>query len=199
MPDKDKEACVAILHSLLAFLDSQSFATVWYWLLLFGLWSTTGRSVLGVPADIIVRAHHAIRGNDTESPMLSHLLDWLSLALPRWRLGQIEGAVFLGVATFGLSTLGLLGFFYDLEMAQALTLLLLPFLLLFWMRILLARRLAPLMQQAEAGEVPIGDAARQILRRLIWHRRLVSLLSIVSVAITALCGAIWIIRHPFGL
>lgn len=190
---------MAILHSLLAFLDSRSFGTVWYWLLLLGLWSATGRSILGVPAEVVARARAAMRSDTPESPAVLNLLDWLSLALPRWRLGRTEGAVFLGIAAFCLSSLALLGFLYGLEMAQALTLMLSPFLLLFWLRILLARRLMPLMARAEAGELPMTELAQQTVRRMIWHRRFVSLLSVVSVAITALWGAIWVVMHPFGI
>ena len=197
--DKDKEARVAILHSLLGFLDSRSFSTVWYWLLLLGLWSMTGRSVLGVPTEVVFRARATLRGGDVDSPLILNLLDWLSLVLPRWRLGRTEGTVFLGLAAFGLSSLGLLGFLYGLEMAQALTLMFAPFLLLFWMRILLARRLRPLMAQAEAEALPLAEVAAQAVGRMIWHRFLVTLLSVVSVAFTALWGAYWIVTHPFGI
>ena len=33
--------------SLIGFLDSRSFGTVWYWLVVIGTWSLTGRSVIG--------------------------------------------------------------------------------------------------------------------------------------------------------
>lgn len=190
---------MAILNSLLALLDSRSFSTVWYWILLFGLWSVAGRRVIGVPVEILSRARGALRSGRAESPEVMSLLDWLSLTLPRLQLGRTEGAVFLAISGFGLSSLAILGFFYLLEAAQALTLLLLPFFLLFWMRIYLVRRLTPLMEQAETGAIPVSHLARQAVQQMTWHRRFISLLSIVSMTATAFWGTIWMIRHPFGI
>ena len=93
-----------MIQAILSILDSRSFGSIWFWLLLVLVWGHAGRRVLGVPVDIA----QAARGGDEPAALL--LLDWLSLTLPRWRLGPKEGAVLLGLGAFGLSALAVLGF-----------------------------------------------------------------------------------------
>ena len=185
-------------NSLIGFLDSRSFGTVWYWLVVIGTWSLTGRHVIGVPSEILLRARTAIQAGEGESPVVLHLLDWLSLVLPRWRLGAREGAVFLAATAFALSSLAIMGIGYALELALAGFLLLFPFAILFWMRVALARRLMPLLDAAEQGARPIPEAAAEAVRRMVIHRRLVTALSMAAVAVTALWGALWSVVHPYG-
>ncbi|RNF34208.1 hypothetical protein [Paracoccus methylarcula] len=186
------------IDGIISFLDSRSFGTIWYWLVVIGMWSVSGRNIIGVPVEIVIRARRAMSRDEMDGSALVSLLDWLSLTLPRWQLGRREGAIFLGVTVFLVTSLAGLGFGHDLEMAQALTLLLLPFLILFWMRVRLAYRLTPLLQNEEADQ-QLETIAREAIRRMIWHRRLVTLLSILAVAITALWGVLWSLMHPNGM
>lgn len=187
------------IDGVISFLDSRSFGTIWFWLALIGMWSAAGRSVLGVPSEVLARARRAQIDGEPEAPAVITLLDWLSLTLPRWRLGPKEGAVFLAVSSFLLSSLAILGFGYGLEMAQALTLLLLPFMALFWMRVRLARRLASLLSSGQDGTRPIAGIAAEAVRRMQTHRWLVTALSIVAVAATALWGTLWALMNPNGM
>lgn len=184
--------------SLIGFLDSRSFGTVWYWLVVIGTWSLTGRSVIGVPTEILSRARAALAEGQGNAPVVLHLLDWLSLVLPRWRLERREGAVFLAATGFALTSLAIMGIRYDLELALASFLLLFPFAILSWMRVALARRLMPVLEAAEQGAQPIPDAAAEAVRRMVIHRRLVTVLSMAAVAVTALWGALWSVIHPYG-
>lgn len=184
--------------SLIGLLDSRSFTTIWYWLALIGMWSATGRTVLGVPSEVLARARSAQGADEGQGAAIITLLDWLSLVLPRWRLGPREGAVFLGVTSFLMTSLVVLGFVFWLEMAQALVLLLAPFWALFWLRVRLARRLFPLIGAAQDGSITVAEAGLQVARAMTWHRRWVTLLSMVSVAVTALWGALWSVIHPAG-
>ena len=184
--------------SLVGFLDSRSFGTVWYWLMVIGLWSFTGRAIIGVPVEVLGRARTALADGKADAPVVLHLLDWLSLVLPRWQLGGREGAVLLAVTGFGLTSLAIMGIGYGLELALAAFLLLLPLAILFWMRVLLARRLMPLLAAAEQGTRPVPEAAAEAVRRMVIHRRLVTLLSMLAVAITAIWGALWSVIHPYG-
>ncbi|QEU09811.1 hypothetical protein [Paracoccus yeei] len=181
-----------MIQAILSILDSRSFGSIWFWLLLVLVWGHAGRRVLGVPVDIA----QAARGGDEPAALL--LLDWLSLTLPRWRMGPKEGAVLLGLGAFGLSALAVLGFGYGLEMAQALVLLALPLALLLALEVQLARRLSAIVAAAEAGSLPVdraGRAASSLMRR---HRRMVTLASVLAVAATAWRGALWLVAHPFG-
>lgn len=184
---------------MIAFLDNRSFGSIWFWLVLVGMWSAVGRNVIGIPSEVLARARQAQKAGQPESQPVLMLLDWLSLTLPRWQVAPREGAAFLGICAFILTSLAMLGFGYDLEMAQALVLLLLPFLILFLMRLRLARRLIPLLQDGQSGLQPIGQVGDQAVRLLVWHRRFVTLLSIVAVAATALWGTIYALMHPNGL
>ena len=183
---------------MISFLDSRSFGTIWFWIVLVSLWTASTRTVLGVPAEVLIRARQARRAQRPEGDEVIALLDWLSLTLPRWRLPRTEGAAFLGLSLFVLTCLAILGFGYWMEMAQAVILLLVPLWLMFWLRVWLAQRLFALLDQAQSGARPVGDAAGEVISRMVIHRRLVSFLSFVSVVATALWGSLWMLMHPFG-
>lgn len=181
------------LDGLLRLLDTRSFPSLWFWITLALAWSVVNRGVLGVPGDVITRARADAEGHGMT------LLDWMSLTLPRRRMGQGEAAFALGTSAFGLTCLGLLGFAYGLEMAQALSLLLVPLALLGLTRVLLARRMAALLDEARAGAVPPEEAARTAAAALMRHRWIGTGLSILSVAGAAAWGTLWNIIHPNGL
>lgn len=184
--------------SLIGFLDSRSFGTIWYWLVVIGTWSLTGRAVIGIPVEIVSRARAAMDSGQGDSPVVLHLLDWLSLVLPQWQVGRREGAAMLAFGAFVLTSLAIMGFGYGLELALASFLLLLPWAILVWLRLGLARRLVPLLAQAEQGARPVAEVGAAVLRRMVIHRRLVTILSMISVATTALLGALWSVIHPYG-
>lgn len=192
---------VTSLDGLLRLLDTRSFASLWFWLALAVIWSLATRSVIGVPGEVVSAARRA-SGTDTpatETPEGLLLLDWLSLTLPRWRIGRTEGAVLAGLATFLLVSLGVLGFGYGLEMAQALVLIGAPLTLLTVMRLHLAHRLAPLLAEATQGALPAAEAGARAARMMTRHRLAVSALSILAVAVTAAWGTLWNLMHPNGL
>ena len=185
-----------LTQGFLAILDSRSFSSIWFWLLLVLAWSLAGRRVLGVPIDVIQAARSPQGPGDDPAALL--LLDWLSLTLPRWHLARIEGMLALGLAAFVLTALFVLGFGYGLEMAQALVLLVLPFAVLFAIELRLAQGVSDLVSQAQDDSLAVNDAARQAARRLLGHRRIVTIASILVVALTAYRAALWLVAHPFG-
>lgn len=187
------------IDGVISFLDSRSFGTVWFWVVLVGLWSASGRRVLDVPSEVLLRARRAAGAGRPEADEVIALLDWLSLTLPRWRLGRTEGAVFLGLCLFALTSLAILGFGYGLEMAQALVFLASPFAILFWLRVWLARGLELLLSDAQTGARPVADVAGQVLQRMQRHRWLVSVMALATVAATAFWGTLWMLMHPYGL
>ena len=183
-------------EGILALLDSRSFGSVWFWVMLIFAWTVAGRRIAGVPVDVV----HAVALADQPAAgdrAAVTLLDWLSLTLPRWQVSGASGAVFLGMAAFILTSLALLGFVYDLEMAQALVLLILPFALVFVMELRLAHRLRRVLAEAERG-APVGQAAARATRMMRRHRLGFALMSVLAVALSAFHGALWMLRHPFG-
>lgn len=181
---------MAQFSGFLEFLDSRSFSSLWYWLVLILMWTEAGRRVLGVPGDVV---QHARREPAGEGGLV--LLDWLLLNLPRWRIGQKEGPWLLGLGAFLLTSLAVLGFGFGLEMAQALTFLLVPQGLLLVLRLRLAGQLSPLIAAAQSRQMPTADAVAGALRLIVAHRRWVFVLSIVGVAVTALWGALHVAIH----
>nr|WP_279577978.1 hypothetical protein [Paracoccus versutus] len=183
-------------EGILALLDSRSFGSIWFWVILTLAWTMAGRRILGVPSDVISGAVGAEPG-PRDDPAALVLLDWLSLTLPRWRIDRRKGAILLGLGSFLLTTLAILGFGYGLEMAQALVLLVLPFALLFGLELRLARRLRAVLARAEVGQ-PVNEAGAEAARLMRRHRMVILAMSILVVALTAFYGALWMIVHPFG-
>ena len=188
-----------ILSQILSILDARSFASPWFWLVLVGVWTLAGRGVLGVPNDVLSAAGHALRKPDGGDPAPALLLlDWLSLQLPRWHLGQVTGAIMTAGIAFVLTTLAVLGFRFQYEMAQALTLLAAPFALLLILKLRLARQLDWVLEAAHLGQPP-RTAAIEAMRRINRYRLQHTIISLLSVTITAFWAARWIALHPHGL
>ncbi|TWI31534.1 hypothetical protein [Paracoccus sulfuroxidans] len=184
------------LDGILALLDSRSFGSIWFWILLTAAWTLVGRRVLGVPVDVLQRVPPEPGPEDDLDALV--LLDWLSLSLPRWQIQTTEALLITGAVTFLFSALLILGFGYGLEMAQALCLLGLPFLLLLWLNYRLARRLGTVLEGARTRQISPNTAAIRAAGMMRRHRWLVFGLSVVAVAATAFLGALWAVRHPFG-
>ena len=174
------------IEGLVSVLDTRSFGSVWYWLVLAGLWSWLGRGALGVPTDLVRRVHRRTRETEAAEDagairaeaML--LLDWLSLVIPRWRVDPRDGVILTAVAAFLLSALAGLGFLYDRQFAQALTLLVAPMALL----------------AGRTGAVPAAAEAAAVMVR---HLRGTMALSMAAVALAAIWGTRWLALHPNGL
>lgn len=201
------------MQGLLDVLDTRSFSSMWYWLILASLWTWLGRGALGIPAEVVAAVRRRARtaanaraGADEESaaaPPAAHgpapasllLLDWLSLTTPRWQVPPRDGAILLGVACFVLTLLAGLGFLYGMETAQALALLMGPLLVLAVLRVRLAARLAGDLAAAEAGRLSPDAAAETAATRIARHMRHAMALSVIAVAGTALWGTLWLAVH----
>lgn len=153
-------------------IDLRSFSSLWYWIGLAVMWSSASHWVLGVPNDIIQRARR--NGGQAEAD----LADLLRINVGRllW-IAQVSGAWILAFAFFVLTFLGLLGFYYRLEFAQAVFLLVAPMVVVGSMSLRTARRIA-----AEGITVP------GIYRRLVVHRVAVQAVGVVAIFITSMWG-----------
>lgn len=156
-------------------IDARSFSSMWYWIALAAFWSMLSHYIVGVPFDLVQRAQ---RRDDPET--------WGDLN----RLSQIQarryvsfsaraGLLATAVGGFLITALFLLGFFYWIELCQALFFLIFPFCLLT----LLSQRTAQeiLDKRPEGPELVAG------LKR---HRLCTQLVGIVSIFFTAFWG-IW--------
>ncbi|WP_227268046.1 component of SufBCD complex [Roseobacter weihaiensis] len=161
-----------LYNSIFELIDMRSFSNLWFWIALAVMWSTASHWVLGVPYDMVLRARR--NGGQAQQD----LEDLVRINTNRLLfIARVSGLWILGLACFVLTGLAVLGFFYSLEIAQAL------FLLGFPMSIVGALSLstARLIEQEEAG----GELLR---KRLARHRLYVQITGVISIFLTALWG-----------
>ncbi len=150
----------------------RSFSNLWYWIALAVVWSSASYWVLGVPFDMVGKARKL--GGQAEAD----LEDMVRINVARMLyIGRVSGLVLFGFVCFLLTTLAVLAFWYDVEFAQAV------FLILFPMSIvgLLSLNTAKLI---EAGQ-PTGEDLR---RRLMRHRFWTQVIGMISIFVTAMYG-----------
>lgn len=153
-------------------IDMRSFSNLWFWIALAVMWSTASHWVLGVPFDMV--AHARRYGGQAQYDLEEMVRINVSRLL---YIGQVAGLWILGFACFLLSGLVVLGFWYQVEFAQALFLLAFPMSIVALMSLGTAR----LIVDAQLA----GDALR---RRLARHRFWIQVLGILSIFVTAMWG-----------
>ncbi len=157
---------------LFGLIDMRSFSSLWYWIALAVIWSSASHWVLGVPYDMIYRA------KSQRGQALDDLETLVRINVSRMlHTSRSHGAALIGVACFTVTVLGLLGFVYDVEFAQAVLFLMVPLLVLGYLSLRASVRI-------EAGEGQ-GDA---LFRRLFRHRLAAQVLGMVSIFVTSLYG-----------
>ena len=153
-------------------IDMRSFSNLWYWIALGVIWSSASHWVLGVPYDMVYRARRE------QGQAMEDLEVLVRINVSRMlHASRNHGAVLIGVACFLITVLALLGFYYDVEFAQAVLFLFVPLLVLGYLSLRSAVKI-------EAGEGQ-GDA---LFRRLFRHRLSVQVLGMISIFLTSLYG-----------
>ena len=115
----------------------RSFSNLWFWIVLAVLWSSTSYWVLGVPFEMIQQARR--EGGKVQQDVE----DLVRINTSRL-LMMVERSGVIGVAllSFWGTGLALLAFYYDVEFAQALFLLLAPLTVVVWQSVRASRRIA---------------------------------------------------------
>ncbi|QPM89627.1 component of SufBCD complex [Pseudooceanicola algae] len=158
--------------SILELLDLRSFSNLWFWMVLGGLWIVVSHWVLGVPYGLVLTAQRD--GGEAEDD----LRDLLGLRVKALlRMGETAGVLSVGMISFFLTMLALLGFVYWVEFAQAVFLLLLPLVPVLLLSLRTARKLA--------HEQPEAETIYLRLRRL---RTAVQAIGLIAVLITTTWG-----------
>lgn len=161
-----------VLDTALEVIDLRSFSNLWYWIALAALWSSVSHWVLGVPHDMIQRARR--EGGQAQADVE----DLVRININRLLYMVDSGALILvAIAAFWLSTLLVLGFWYDVEFAQAVVLLFAPMMLVVWVSVRASRRIV--------AEAATGEA---LFRRLTIHRRVVQVIGMLAITVTAFYG-----------
>jgi hypothetical protein len=161
-----------LIDTVFEIIDMRSFSNLWFWIVLAVMWSSTSYWVLGVPYDMIQQARR--EGGEVQRD----LEDLVRINTSRL-LMMVDRSGVIGVALlcFWGTGVALLGFYYDVEFAQALFLLLAPLTLVVWQSVRASRRIA-------AG----GMEAEALHRALIRHRRVTQVIGMLSISVTALYG-----------
>ncbi len=153
-------------------IDMRTFSNLWFWIALAVLWSSVSHYILGVPYDMVVRAARK------EGAAQQDLEDMVRVNVNRMMyISGVAGLWLLGMGCFILTTLALLGFIYDIHLAQALFLMGFPLALIG----LHSLNTAHLIRERQL----LGDALR---RKLGWHRFWTQVIAMLSVFVTALWG-----------
>ena len=161
-----------VLDTALEVIDLRSFSNLWYWIALATLWSSVSLWVLGVPHDMIQRARR--EGGQAQADVE----DLVRININRLLHIVDSGALLMvALAAFWLTALLVLAFWYDIEFAQAVVLLFAPMLLVVWASVRASRRIV--------AEAATGEA---LFRRLTIHRRVVQVIGMLAITVTALYG-----------
>ncbi|SEP57665.1 component of SufBCD complex [Thalassovita taeanensis] len=153
-------------------IDMRSFSNLWFWIALAVTWSTNSHWVLGVPYDMVVRA--AKHGAEAETD----LDDVVRVNINRTLyIFGTAGVWLLGFTSFLLATLIVLGFVYDVELAQALFLLAFPLTIVAVLRLRTARQI-----RADGAE------GAELRRRLTRHRIWTQVIGMISIFVTTMWG-----------
>ncbi|WP_420863604.1 component of SufBCD complex [Algirhabdus cladophorae] len=158
--------------TVIELIDMRSFSNLWYWIALAVVWSSASHWVLGVPFDLVLRARR--HGGQAELD----LEDLVRINTNRLvYIGTVSGLWLLGFSCFFLTGLGLLGFFYGVEFAQAVFLLAFPMSIVALMSISTSRLISTQGLR--------GEALRQ---RMTKHRFFTQLIGVLSIFVTAMWG-----------
>jgi hypothetical protein len=159
-------------QTLFEVIDMRSFSNLWYWIALAVTWSTTSHWVLGVPFDMLQRARRHGGQADADFEALVHInvnrLTYIS---------GMSGVWLVVLASTINSALVVLGFWYDVEFAQAVFLLSFPLSIVAGLSFRTAQKIAA---KSETGE--------PLKRRLIRHRFSTQIVGMLALVVTAFWG-----------
>lgn len=180
----DRRVALELTDALFELIDMRSFSNLWFWIALAVMWSSASHYVLGVPYDLVLRARR------DGGSAVADMEDLVRINVTRLLyIGRMSGLWLAGITCFVLTGLGLLGFFYWVEFAQALFLLMLPMTFVG----LLTLNTARLIHDTAAT----GEA---LYTRLFRHRVFVQVIGMVSIFVTAMWGMYTNLSlGPFGV
>ncbi len=161
-----------IYSSIFELIDMRSFSNLWYWIGLAVLWSSASHWAMGVPYDLVVRARRV--GGQSERD----LLDIVRINVNRLLyIVDTSGLVILALSCFLFTGLATLGFFYGVEFAQAVFLLLFPLCFVTMINIAAARRLRR------------QDATLEVVSKTLTRCRVYTqIIGMIAILITSLWG-----------
>lgn len=153
-------------------IDTRSFSSLWFWIMLALIWSRTSHRVMGVPFDMVARARK--HGGDA----MTDLEDMVRINVNRMMfILRVSGMWILGLTCFLLTALGVLAFWYGIEIAQAVFLLGFPLAVVGALSLYAAYRIS--------ADMPSGAA---LCRRIVTLRFATQTVGMISIFVTAMYG-----------
>lgn len=153
-------------------IDMRSFSNLWFWIALAVAWSSASHWVLGVPFDMVLRARRV--GGQAEQDLQDIVRVNVNRVL---YISRVSGLWLLGLGCFLLSCLAILGFYYNVEFAQAVFLLACPM------------SLVALLNLSTARLIETEQPREELLhKRLSRCRIYTQLIGTVSIFVTAMWG-----------
>lgn len=163
---------MSFLDEIFSVLDTRSFSSVWFWIVLAVMWSTVSHFTIGVPQDLISRARRQGGQAREDAETLAHIQVRRRLNVIR-SAGHWITALVAGV----LTALLVLGMVYGVEVAQALFLLLFPLSLVGLLALRAASRIEAFDERGAA-----------LWKRLGRLRLATQVIGMISIFVTALWG-----------
>ena len=164
-------------------IDLRSFSSVWYWIMLAVLWSSVSYYVLGVPFDMITKARR--QGGQSEDDMV----DLVRINVNRMLgIAQTSGLIMTGFVFFALTALAVLGFFYQVELAQAVFLVALPLSLVGAVSLSSARKI-------RGADPEPAELYAMLMRHRLWTQ----VIGMAAIFVTAMYGMIQMLGVVRGL
>ena len=168
---------------LFSLIETNSFSSIWFWILIAISWSSGSHFIIGVPFDLVQRARR--EGGHYEERV--HIL--LEINIDRLRsIQSIAGQLIVLLASFLLTGLLLLGFVYDVEFFQAAFLLCFPWVFVGALTLRAVRKLD--------GGLPQGEELYKFFSRLRLSIQFVGLISIFVTSVWGMYYAILISSFP---
>lgn len=159
-------------QTVLELIDFRSFSNLWYWIALAVVWSSASHWVLGVPWDLVLRAKRKAGTFEDDFHALVRVNTNRILYI-----ADVAGLWLVGIVSFVLTGLAVLGFSYRVEFAQAVFLIAMPMSFVGSMSVRTSRQIR--------GDDLRGDALR---KRLARHRFWVQFVGMISIFVTSLWG-----------
>jgi hypothetical protein len=158
--------------SVFSLIEFGSFSNLWFWIAVAVAWSSTTHFIIGVPFDMVQRARRKGGQAMTDLETMAALQ-----ARRRMEILSSGGVWLVGFWAMVLTVLVVLAVWYGHELAQALSLLLVPLTLAAGLGVRLAARL---------NATP--TAGKALTRALTLHRVLIQAIGLLAILITTMWG-----------
>lgn len=162
---------------LFRLIETDSFSSIWFWILVAISWSSGSHFIIGVPFDLVQRARR--EGGHYETRV--HILLEINVARLR-SIQSIAGQLIVLLSSFLLTGFMFLGFIYGVEFFQAAFLLCFPWVFVVMLTMRAVNKLG--------DELPTGEELYKFFRRL---RLSIQFIGLFAIFVTSVWGMYYLI------